>query len=259
MNRKKEIFLIGIVFTILMVSLFINKFYLSNTGFERVFIITIYLLSIWILKKFKIVSFVDFKNSKFKIDWYFFSFSLVIAILLYCLNYIFIYIHSLIIYGIDNIILRGYESVSANHIIFSIIIYPLIEELLFRDCILKILSKKNSKLKSLLISSFLFSIVHLFSMTGLYLSFFSGIIFGLVYLKTNSVLYSFIVHSLYNGIVLFFNDKLNLFILNLNLNQQVIGLTLLLVLSSGLMVYSIKKMTSYENRNQINPQPTQPN
>ena len=241
-----SLFKVGVVFIVLIGLLYLNNYYIANSIINSLFLLTIYFLCIASLWNFRLGR---LKNGKLKINRVLFTYSLVIAICLYCLNYFFTYMHSLVFNGIDNIILRGYEYVSLEQIVFSILAYPLVEELLFRGSILNILSKKVGNFKAVLLSSLLFAIAHIFSISSVLLSFFSGIIFGYVYLKTHHVVYSYLVHLMYNGFVLYFNDKLNIFILNLNLNKQVIGLIALLILSIVLLNFSLKKISLIEEKN----------
>lgn len=248
MKKSKNISLfgIGVVYIFLIGVLYLNNYYISNSTINSFFVLAIYFLSITFLWNFKL----DYlKNLELKIKRTLFKYSLIIAFSLYCLNYFFTYMHSLVLDGIDNIILRGYEYVSLEQIIFSILVYPLVEELLFRGSILNILSKRVGNFNAILISSLLFAIAHIFSTSSVLLSFFSGIIFGYVYLKTQHVVYSYMVHLMYNAFVLYFNDKLNLFILNLDLNKQIMGLIILSVLSTVLLNFSLKKINLIEEKN----------
>lgn len=81
--------------------------------------------------------------------------------------------------------------------ILMVIAAPILEELIFRGIILEGLLKRYSPVKSILISSFLFGLVHLNPwqfVTGLILGVFSG----WVYFKTRSLSYSIIIHAAAN-------------------------------------------------------------
>lgn len=82
----------------------------------------------------------------------------------------------------------------------SIAIMPFIEEWLFREKLLFFLLKKTSYWKSILISSFLFSMIHLqlFSLPF----FLGGIIYSLARLKSNKWWFPVLLHSSYNGIAI---------------------------------------------------------
>lgn len=78
--------------------------------------------------------------------------------------------------------------------ILIVIVAPVLEELIFRGIILDGLLKKYSPIKSILISSFLFGLVHLNPwqfLTGLIIGIFSG----WVYYRTRSLSLSIIIHA----------------------------------------------------------------
>lgn len=79
----------------------------------------------------------------------------------------------------------------------SVIIAPVSEELFFRGLIMIYLLRKFTVLKSLIISSLLFSLIHL-RFDDFFLLFFWGIVFGLVFYKTGSLLMSMVAHSVSN-------------------------------------------------------------
>lgn len=87
----------------------------------------------------------------------------------------------------------------------NIILAPVIEEILFRKIILNQFLKQYSILASLLLSTFIFSLHgQIFSHPLLFFSyFFTGFLFGVIYYKTNSVVYSIIAHSFYNLLINF--------------------------------------------------------
>lgn len=81
-----------------------------------------------------------------------------------------------------------------------LLLYPIIEELLFRKIILKSLIVKNSKFISVIVLSFLFSLYHLDFYS--FLNYFIGsVIFSYIYINTNSIVVVIIGHLLFN----FFN------------------------------------------------------
>lgn len=79
----------------------------------------------------------------------------------------------------------------------TVLIAPIFEEILFRKQILSLLLRKNSPLVSIIISSLLFSIVHL-RLNDLATLFIWGLIFGTLYYKTKSIELSILLHSLSN-------------------------------------------------------------
>ncbi|EPN3666095.1 type II CAAX endopeptidase family protein [Enterococcus hirae] len=78
---------------------------------------------------------------------------------------------------------------------FSAITYGVIlEEIVFRFCMINLQTNKKSQYIIMLISAFLFALVHGFGLV----IFLSGILLGFVYIKTQNIWYSIITHSLYN-------------------------------------------------------------
>ncbi|WP_161635358.1 CPBP family intramembrane glutamic endopeptidase [Aquimarina macrocephali] len=82
--------------------------------------------------------------------------------------------------------------------IYTIILLPVLEELLFRRIIFKSLLNKYSNLWiAILISSLLFSIIHL-SINNLIPTFLFGVIASYIYFKTNNIWYSILLHVISN-------------------------------------------------------------
>ncbi|MCR1913381.1 CPBP family intramembrane metalloprotease [Enterococcus hirae] len=80
---------------------------------------------------------------------------------------------------------------------FSAITYgTFLEEGIFRFCMIDPQANKKQQYISILISSFLFSIVH----GGALSIFFIGIILSFVYIKTKNIWYSIVAHGFYNTI-----------------------------------------------------------
>lgn len=98
-----------------------------------------------------------------------------------------------------NIINNNINSIEA--IIFSFItlclITPVTEEILFRGTILKSLTKYD-KITGILISSFLFAIIHT-TINQVVFSFFIGIIFSVINIKYSSITPSIILHIFLNS------------------------------------------------------------
>ncbi|WP_055435537.1 CPBP family intramembrane glutamic endopeptidase [Lacinutrix algicola] len=101
----------------------------------------------------------------------------------------------------QNAVFRGNSktiNLSIFNIISLIIIAPIIEELFYRKFLLEKLAQKNGKLVSLLISSLCFSIIHIETPNNLIPSFIVGMILGLIYLKTQKIGYSIVLHFIFN-------------------------------------------------------------
>lgn len=91
------------------------------------------------------------------------------------------------------------------------IVGPILEEMLFRKCLIDNLLKFNGKYKAIIVSSIIFSLVHSGIFTILY-TFILGIVLGYIYLKYQDIKASMIVHIMANLIVIFVYD-FNVYIL----------------------------------------------
>lgn len=101
-------------------------------------------------------------------------------------------------------------------LISVVIVAPIVEELMYRF-ILNNSLKEYGKLSSLIVSSFLFGIVHC-QFYQIMPAMAAGIILSLIYFKTNDIRYSIIVHMLNNltaTLLMFFN--INNHIVNISL------------------------------------------
>lgn len=74
-----------------------------------------------------------------------------------------------------------------------------LEEMIFRFSLISLHSDRKTKASLLIISSFLFSIVHGRNFN----LFFCGVLFGFVYIKTSNVWYAILTHVFYNGVGIF--------------------------------------------------------
>lgn len=81
------------------------------------------------------------------------------------------------------------------------LIGPICEEIIFRGIILEGLSKKYNPINAIVFSAFIFGIVHLHPLQVIN-AFFIGLVFGWIYLKTQSLWVCIVAHVLYNGIAL---------------------------------------------------------
>lgn len=96
-----------------------------------------------------------------------------------------------------------YEGFSTYQIYISItalIIAPIFEELFFRAFLFKKLILNNGLLTGLLVSSFLFSIIHWETPLNLIPAFIVGIISAVIFYKTGNIIYSILLHFLYNAV-----------------------------------------------------------
>ncbi|PEU18585.1 MULTISPECIES: CPBP family intramembrane glutamic endopeptidase [unclassified Bacillus (in: firmicutes)] len=82
--------------------------------------------------------------------------------------------------------------------IFSVVILaPFVEELIFRYAIMNVLTYRLNTLGSILIAAFIFSVIHM-DFPFVFGYFLIGIALAIVYVKSNRLLVSFIVHASMN-------------------------------------------------------------
>lgn len=124
------------------------------------------------------------------------------------------------------------------------VIGPILEELLFRGAITKILLKKYSPAKAILISGFIFGIFHLnpAQVVGACLS---GFLFAWIYYKTRSLIPGILMHILNNSMAVW----LGLNYKNVDTMAELLGepvYMICLVASVLLFLLSLNKMNHYK-------------
>ncbi len=121
------------------------------------------------------------------------------------------------------------------NIILSCLFIPILEEIFFRGLILKHLLKKCQPLQALLISALAFALYHL-RLDDMFPLFIGGCVYALIYLKTNSLYLTILMHSITNLLALNIEHKAIPFaelspsyiiMLSLSLLVVLIGLSLL--------------------------------
>lgn len=84
-------------------------------------------------------------------------------------------------------------------IVTAVVFAPVFEELLFRGLILESLLRRHRRSLSVVVSSAIFAIVH-FEPSVMFAAFVSGLVLGTIYLHTNSIFSTIILHSINNAI-----------------------------------------------------------
>lgn len=101
------------------------------------------------------------------------------------------------------------ERLNSLNVLASIMIVPITEELLFRNYLLRKLLESYKPIKSIILSSLLFAIVHIqflsmffefinFNFHQAYIALFGGLISGLLFYKSKSIIPSIIFHVFWN-------------------------------------------------------------
>ena len=83
----------------------------------------------------------------------------------------------------------------------SAIISPIYEEIFYRGFLYRWLRTRTGFMGAILISSLIFTVVHIPTYNAMPVNFFGGIIFALAYERTNSIWPAVIIHGLSNGIM----------------------------------------------------------
>ncbi len=85
-------------------------------------------------------------------------------------------------------------------VIGAAIISPIYEEILYRGVFYTFFRDRYGMWGGILISSIIFTVVHIPTYNTLPVNFLSGVVFAWLYEKTNSILSAMIVHALFNFI-----------------------------------------------------------
>ncbi|EOO25114.1 hypothetical protein IIU_06427 [Bacillus cereus VD133] len=91
-------------------------------------------------------------------------------------------------------------AISPLALLSIVILAPLVEELVFRYAAINILNSKFNKIGCILVSSLFFSIMH-FDFPFVFGYFLIGLVLSAIYVRTNRLLVSFVVHATMNLIV----------------------------------------------------------
>ncbi len=91
-------------------------------------------------------------------------------------------------------------AISPLALLSIVILAPLVEELVFRYAAINILSRKFNKIGCIVVSSLFFSIMH-FDFPFVFGYFLIGLVLAAIYVRTNRLLVSFVVHASMNLIV----------------------------------------------------------
>lgn len=104
--------------------------------------------------------------------------------------------------------LEIYQEPFANFyiIIKTILIFPILEEIVFRGIILTKIKEKQNKYLAIIVSSLLFAIYHA-DPTHSIITFFAGLIYGYIYTKTGNLSIIILIHFLNNLAFLFLKDS----------------------------------------------------
>tara|TARA_R110000868_G_scaffold385339_1_gene653186 strand:+ start:125 stop:832 length:708 start_codon:yes stop_codon:yes gene_type:complete len=137
---------------------------------------------------------------------------------------------------------RLLKSADLNRVFVTLISITVFEEIIFRRILAQSIKNKLGLRKGVWISALIFSLVHVYSDTGLLGAFLGGAVFAYIYLKTMNIYLSIGAHLFYNLTTYFLTP---IFINNFNrLNEYSIIVSVLLIGSCFIfLMYRILRMT----------------
>lgn len=106
----------------------------------------------------------------------------------------------------DNFVSSNNNIALIYNLISTLLIAPIVEELFYRKFLLDKLLEMNKPVLAIIISSICFSIIHIETPNNLIPTFISGIILGIIYLKTKKIGYCIILHFIVNLIIVTTNN-----------------------------------------------------
>lgn len=124
----------------------------------------------------------------------------------------------------------------------SLIVSPIFEELFYRKFLLSELMQRNKKLTSIIVSSLCFSIAHIETPLNLIPTFIFGVISSLIFIKTNKIIYSILLHFMMNLLIRIldvFDSNFDRWLLNLNFN---IIYWIIFIIGIGVTYFGTKKL-----------------
>jgi membrane protease YdiL (CAAX protease family) len=121
------------------------------------------------------------------------------------------------------------------HFLLTLILWSFLEELYTRRIIAQTVSQKYSLIMGIFVSSFIFSLIHFFTDSGLFYTFLGGIIFSMLYLRTGSFILVIVLHLFHNLLVTFNSDY---FIIKM-LQMEIKTILLIVIASIFCYIFSI--------------------
>jgi membrane protease YdiL (CAAX protease family) len=200
--NTKYFSLLILIIPVILLELLENVFDVENVILKLFVTVAIYLLAIFATLKFK----TELPMKKIEALK---SYELIVYSLLLIVGIFFIlewFTTLLIPYLVhpDYVDIMHYN-IDFMQILEVIIIFPILEELLFRRIIAGELENQFGFLAAIIVSSVLFAYAHYNSDNSVFIAFIMGLILGYFYLKTHNFLLVLIAHSFVNGVVLFFS------------------------------------------------------
>lgn len=100
---------------------------------------------------------------------------------------------------------KSWIDIVLKDVIFTIIMAPIFEELLFRMGLYSLLRRRMGKIGSILIVTLVFAAIHGYSIEGFFACLTGGLLFMLIYVRTGNIWYSIVAHMVCNLDTTIFN------------------------------------------------------
>ena len=118
-----------------------------------------------------------------------------------------------LLFSLSALILSRFSSVTPAEntrdtlaqILLTVIVTPILEELIFRTGMVGVLKKSGSRLLAVLFPAMLFMMMHTRNLPGKLDVLNAGIFLAVCYYETGNILYAMLIHSLHNLAALFFS------------------------------------------------------
>lgn len=134
-------------------------------------------------------------------------------------------------------------------ILGSLILAPVLEEIIFRGILLRGLLTRYSSALSIVLSSLLFALIHI-NMTQITPAFLLGLLFGLIFVKTHSLIFTIILHFWANAIswICTYGEIRNIFQIFTSTVLVMIVIFALIIYGYCMMIFMKRKMTKYSEK-----------
>lgn len=167
-------------------------------------LITFYILSIFFLHKYKSVESKNDKTSDFHSN----KTSIIISVIVVTCAFYVLYNILLILWLKEDFNIVDFRIYSLLDLFKIVIIYPVLEEAIYRGYFLKFSNQRISSIKSIVIVSVIFTLTHIFTDSGLLYIFIISIFISYIFFKFKSLLICIFIHSLFNILAVFFTEHL---------------------------------------------------
>lgn len=175
---------------------------------------------------------------KDKRTWSAISGTYLLFSVLICLASIFIidYLHTLLP-KLPNLLDSTFDTLQSGWLgILSIAVFgPVLEELLFRGAITKVLLKTYSPAKAIILSALVFGVFHI-NPAQIIVGMLFGLVLGWIYYKTASLIPCILIHMLNNSLAVYLDLK---FPDAENMNDLFVGNTYFILLIAAILLFTV--------------------